>query len=124
MARTVRYASILLGAVIGVDDRDAATDGSRHKGHRDYTQFLDAEGLKGARIGVARKMFKVTPQADAVMEKALETMRKQGAVLVDPADIPTLGKFGEAEYELMIYEFRAAWKAHLAGVSWWGGRRT
>src|SRR4051794_19440739 len=52
MARSVRDAAILLGALIGVDDRDPATEGSRDKDHRDYTQFLDADGLKGARIGV------------------------------------------------------------------------
>src|SRR2546421_3831986 len=124
LARTVRDAAILLGVLIGVDDRDPATQSSRDKGHRDYTQFLDGEGLKGARIGVARKMFKLTPQADAVMDKALETMKKQGAVLVDPADIPTLGKFGEAEYELMLYEIKAGLNAYLATLSSSVGMRT
>jgi len=117
MARTVRDAAILLGALIGVDDRDPATQASRDKGHRDYTQFLDANGLKGARIGVVRKMFKVTPRADLVMEKTLEILKQQGAVLVDPADIPSLGKFGDAEYQLMLYEIKAGLNAYLAGLS-------
>jgi len=69
-------------------------------------------------------MFKLTPQADAVMEKALATMKKQGAVLVDPADIPTLGKFGEAEYELMLYEIKAGLNAYLATLSSSVGVRT
>jgi len=117
MARTVRDAAILLGALIGVDDRDPATESSRDKGHRDYTQFLDADGLKGARIGIPRKMFKLTPQVDAVTQRALETMQKHGAVLVDPADIPSLGKFGDAEYELMLYEIKAGLNAYLITLS-------
>jgi amidase len=117
MARTVRDAAILLGALVGVDDRDLATEASRDKAHRDYTQFLDADGLKGARIGVVRKMFKLTPRADRVMDRALETMKQQGAVLVDPADIPSLGRFGESEYELMLYEIKAGLNAYLAGLS-------
>jgi len=117
MARTVRDAAILLGALTGVDDRDPATEASRDKAHRDYTQFLDADGLKGARIGVVRKMFKLTPKADRVMDKALETMKQRGAILVDPADIPTLGKFGESEYDLMLYEFKAGLNAYLASLS-------
>jgi amidase len=117
MARSVRDAAILLGALIGVDDRDPATEANRDKGHRDYTQFLDASGLKGARIGVVRKMFKVTPRADLVMDKALETLKQNGAVLVDPADIPSLGKFGDAEYQLMLYEIKAGLNAYLATLS-------
>jgi len=117
MARTVRDAAILLGALVGVDDRDPATEGSRGKTHQDYTQFLDAEGLKGARIGVPRKMFKLTPAADAVIARALETMKKMGAVLVDPADISSLGKFGESEYDLMLYEIKAGLNAYLATLS-------
>ena len=117
MARNVRDAAILLGALTGVDDRDPATEASRDKLHRDYTQFLDANGLKGARIGVVRKMFKVTPKADLVMEKTLETLKQQGAVLVDPADISSLGKFGDAEYQLMLYEIKAGLNAYLAGLN-------
>ncbi|HEV8378640.1 MAG TPA: amidase, partial [Tepidisphaeraceae bacterium] len=117
MARTVRDAAILLGALIGLDDRDPATEGSRDKAHRDYTQFLDADGLKGARIGVVRKTFKLTPRADRVMDKALETIKQQGAVLVDPADIPSQGKFGDAEYQLMLYEFKAGLNAYLANLT-------
>jgi amidase len=117
MARTVPDAAVLLGALIGVDDRDPATEASRGKGHSDYTQFLDADGLKGARIGVARKMFKLTPRADAVMEAALERMKQAGAVLVDPVEIATLGKFGDAEYELMLYEIKTGLNAYLATLS-------
>jgi amidase len=117
MARSVRDAAILLGALIGVDDRDPATEASRDKGHRDYTQFLEVDGLKGARIGVVRKMFHITPRADEVMDRALETMKQQGAVLVDPADISSLGKFGDAEYELMLYELKAGVNAYLATLS-------
>ncbi len=117
MGRTVRDVATLLGALTGVDDRDPATEASRDKAHRDYTQFLDADGLRGARIGVVRKMFRLTPRADRVMEKVLETIKQHGAILVDPADIPSIGKLGDSDYELMLYEFKAGLNAYLAGLS-------
>src|SRR5262249_273349 len=64
MARTVTDATILLGALIGLDPRDAATGDSRGKSLTDYTKFLDANGLKGARIGVARKSFGFNDRVD------------------------------------------------------------
>ena len=57
MARTVADAALLLGALAGVDPRDAATNASARAGERDYTQRLDPDGLSGARIGVARNVF-------------------------------------------------------------------
>jgi amidase len=116
MGRTVRDVAILLGAINGVDDRDPATEASKGKWHRDYTKFLVEDGLRGARIGVARKMFKLTPRADRVMEESLEAMKRAGAVLVDPADIESQGKFGDSEYQLMLYEFKAGLNAYLASL--------
>ena len=116
MARTVTDVAILLGALAGVDPRDAATTNSDGKFHRDYTPFLDPNGLRGARIGVARKFFRMHPDAMKLIEAALEEMKRLGAILVDPADLPSHGKIGEAEFEVMLYEFKAGLNAYLASL--------
>ncbi|HQT95500.1 MAG TPA: amidase family protein, partial [Thermoanaerobaculaceae bacterium] len=115
MARTVADAAALLGALSGVDPRDAATAAGRGKAAADYTVFLDANGLKGARIGVARaKFFGYSSETDALAEAALAAMKRLGAVIVDPADIPHAGEFDDAELEVLLYEFKADLNAYLA----------
>ncbi|MFQ5421385.1 MAG: amidase family protein, partial [Anaerolineae bacterium] len=86
MARTVKDAAILLGALTGVDPRDDATKSSQGKAHPDYTKFLDAQGMKGARIGVARGFFGFHEKVDALMEDAISVFKDLGATVVDPAD--------------------------------------
>jgi amidase len=114
MARSVADAAALLTALAGVDPRDAATAASRGKG-ADYSEFLDPNGLKGARIGVARaKLFGYSPDADALVEAAIKEMGWLGAVIVDPADIPHLGEYDDAEFEVLLYEFKADLNAYLA----------
>jgi amidase len=114
MCRTVRDAAILLGALTGVDPEDETTAASAGKSHADYTPFCDPNGLKGARIGVVRKYFGFSEAVDALMEQALEVMKKQGATLVDPANIETLGKFDESEQTVFMYELKADLNAYLA----------
>ncbi|HSY91557.1 MAG TPA: amidase [Candidatus Binatus sp.] len=114
MCRTVRDAAILLGALTGVDPDDAATAASAGQSHTDYAQYCDPNGLKGARIGVARKYFGFSDTVDALMEQALAVMKQLGATLVDPADIPTLGKFDESELLVFMYELKADLNAYLA----------
>jgi amidase len=114
MARTVRDAAILLGILAGVDPRDAITASSRGHAQTDYTRVLDANGLKGARIGVSRKAFGFSRDVDRLMADALDVMRKAGATLVDPVDIPTSGQFDAAEQEVLLYEFKADLDAYLA----------
>ncbi len=114
MCRTVRDAAILLSALTGVDPDDAATAASAGKSQTDYAQYCDPNGLKGARIGVARKYFGFNDAVDALMEQALDLMRKQGATLVDPADIETLGKFDDSELLVFMYELKADLNAYLA----------
>jgi amidase len=122
MARSVADAAVLLGALAGVDPRDAATAGSAGKAAPDYTRFLDPNGLKGARIGVPRtKFFGYSPKVDAVIEQALDTLKRLGAVLVDPADIATAGQFDDAELEVLLYEFKADLNTYLAELGWEGG---
>jgi amidase len=114
MCRTVRDAVILLGALTGVDPEDSATAASAGKSQTDYSQYCDPNGLKGARIGVARKYFGFNDAVDALMEEALDVMKKQGATLVDPADIETLGKFDDSELLVFMYELKADLNAYLA----------
>jgi amidase len=114
MCRTVRDAAIVLGALTGVDSEDSATAESRGKSHTDYTQFLKADGLRGARIGVVRKTFGFRDTVDKVMEEALEAMKREGAILVDPAEIETAGKWSETELTVFMYELKADLNAYLA----------
>ena len=114
MCRTVRDAATLLGVLTGVDPADAATVASAGKSYSDYTQFCDPNGLKGARIGVARKYFGFNDAVDALIDQSLDAMKKQGATLVDPADIETLGKFDESELLVFMYELKADLNAYLA----------
>jgi amidase len=117
MARTVRDAAILLGALAGVDPRDSATRASAGHSQDDYTRSLDRDGLRGARIGVARKRYTgYSPETDKIFTSALDLMRQHGATVVDPADIDTAGKTEESEFELLLYEFKADLNAYLAGV--------
>lgn len=114
MCRTVRDAAIVLGALTGVDPDDPATAASAGKAQTNYAQYCDPNGLKGARIGVARKYFGFNDAVDALMEQALEIMKKQGAALVDPADITTFGKFDDSESLVMLHELKADLNAYLA----------
>jgi amidase len=114
MCRTVRDAAIVLGALTGIDPEDAATSESREKSYTDYTQFLKADGLRGARIGVVRKTFGISDAVDKIMENALDAMKKEGAILVDPANIETAGKFSDTEFTVLLYELKADLNAYLA----------
>ena len=114
MCRTLRDAAIVLGALTGMDSADSATTESREHSYTDYTQFLKEDGLRGARIGVVRRTFGFNEDVDKLMEAALETMKKQGAVLVDPAPIESAGKFGESEFTIFLYELKADLNAYLA----------
>jgi amidase len=116
MARTVRDAAILLGALAGQDSRDAATKAGAAHAQPDYTKFLDAAGLRGARIGVARKFFGFNAAVDRVMENCLAEIKRQGAEIIDPADLPSHGKFGDAESEVLHYEFKTDVNAYLSGL--------
>jgi len=117
MARTVADAAILLTAMCGFDAGDEATRDLAGKAPIDYASFLDRRGLAGARIGVPRKkLYGQSPAADAVAEEALSVMRREGAVIVDPADIASAGEFGDSEFQVLLYEFKADLNAYLAGL--------
>ncbi len=102
MARTVRDAAILLGAM---------AEGP--KALPDYTKFLDPGGLRGARLGVAREFFGITAETDRLMDEAIAEMKRQGAEIIDPAGLPSHGKEGDSEMEVLLYEFKADLNAYL-----------
>src|SRR5467141_3002678 len=91
--RTVADAAAVLGALVGVDPRDAATQASAGKLFTDYTQYLDPNGLRGARIGVPRDgYFGYSPKADAIANQAIDVLRDRGAVVIDPVKIPNFDR--------------------------------
>lgn len=116
MARTVTDAAILLGALTGVDARDGASVASRGKSASDYTPFLKADALKGARIGVARNLAGFSDFVDAKLNDAIAALKSAGATIVDPANLTTVGKFGDAEGIVLDYEFKAGINAYLASL--------
>ena len=116
MARTVADAAALLGVLAGLDAGDAATVSGRGRAAADYTRFVGPDGLRGARIGVARNYFGFNDRVDGVMEGALAAMREAGAVIVDPANVATAGKFDDTELEVLLYEFKAGVNAYLASL--------
>lgn len=124
MCRTVADAAALLTVLAGEDPRDPATAAMLTRKGVDFTRFLDPSGLAGARLGVAReRFFGYSPHADAVIEEALGVLRRLGAVLVDPADVPNAGDYEDEEYEVLLYEFKAGLNAYLSGLPA-GGPRT
>jgi amidase len=114
MARTVADAAALLGAMAGVDSSDPATNPAARQSHADYTRFLDAKSLRGARLGVARSLFHLHPQVDPVMATALDALKREGAVLIDPVVLPSRQDLGGADYQVMLYEFKAGLNAYFA----------
>lgn len=116
MARTVRDAAILLGGLAGGDPEDEATR-SRPEGLRlDFAAALRDGALQGARLGVLRGPFDFRPNLDAVLERALATLREAGAELVELGSYPPLNDMGAARIEVMLYEMKHGIDAYLASL--------
>ncbi len=119
MARTAEDAALVLGTIAGADPCDPATAEGAGRSHSDYTRFLDQEGLRGARIGVMREgYFGHSEKVEAVIEGALEVMRRLGAEVTDPVDLPSQKEIAaeSCELEVMLYEFKADLNAYLGGL--------
>ena len=114
MARSVRDAAILLGVLTGADVRDPATKESAGKVFTDYTQFLDPNGLRGVRIGIARQYFTIGPAVTAVMEQCIGLMKQAGAQIIDPVEFGKFEAWRDTETEVLLYEFKADLNAYLA----------
>jgi len=113
MARSVADAAALLTAIAGSDPRDPATAEADHHA-TDYSRFLDPNGLKGKRIGVVRQLAGAEPNADRVLEQAIALMKAQGAVIIDPVNLPHLAELGDPELTVMLYDFKHDIDAYLA----------
>jgi amidase len=114
MARTVADAAVLLAHMTGLDQRDPSTRGARGGA---YVRALNPNALKGARIGVARRRyFGYSPRTDELIDKAIAMMRSKGAVIVDPADIPTAGQMDDCELEVLLFEFKDGLNAYLQSL--------
>ncbi|WP_150265137.1 amidase family protein [Paenibacillus tepidiphilus] len=116
MARTVQDAVLLMNVMAGEDSEDAATRSGTGKRHQDYTEFLDAGGLQGARIGIPRDYYfeELTDEQLALFNHTLEIMRRLGATIIDPADIRTAR---EIKYSsVVLNEFKTSLGAYLAGL--------
>jgi amidase len=114
MTRTVSDAALILGLLTGLDDRDHETQSGIGKVLQDYTRYLDPDGLKGSRIGVARNFFGFHAKVDEVMEKAIHTLCEKGAEIIDPADIVTEKEIEKYESEVLEYEFKADLNRYLS----------
>jgi amidase len=116
LARTVTDAAILLGCLAGQDPRDPVTAESAGRSHADHTRFLDPDGLRGARLGVVRRFFDIHGEANKLMEAALAQMKRLGAIIIDPAGLAAHAQLGDAEFTVMLYEFKAGLNGYLAGL--------
>jgi len=114
MCRTVTDAALLLGVLAGADASDSATAAAPAT-IPDYTKALDPNGLKGARIGVARAAFG-SPEGDRLVTAALDVLKTQGATLIDPVEIPHVKDYGDQEFTVLLYEFKADLNTYLAGL--------
>jgi amidase len=114
--RTVADAAAVLGALTGVDPRDAKTEESDGHFFSDYTQFVDPNGLQGARIGVARQLTGVTAETDAIFEAAVQVLRDAGAEVIDPIELPSFDEFNAdlSEIIVLVFEFKRDLNAYLA----------
>jgi amidase len=115
MTRSVSDAALLLAAIAGVDEADAATREAAGR-NVDYSAALRKDGLKGKRIGVARNFFGRSDVVDAVIEKELAVLKAQGAILVD-VTVPNVDAYGESELEVLLYEFSPGLAAYLAAYA-------
>jgi amidase len=118
MTRTVADAAALLTALAGPDPRDTMSAPAADFEGTDYTSFLDADGLRGARIGIERSFFGAEPTVDVLMRDAIAVMRDAGAIIVDPALHPTRDQIGDPSYLVLLYELKADLRAYLqaAGI--------
>ena len=114
MARTVRDAAILLGALTGIDAADTVTNNSKGKAQKDYTQYLDVNGLKGKKIGIEKSFLKGNDSVVALYQQAIDVLKQQGATVIEIELVKETNKLGEAELTVMKYEFKDGVNRYLS----------
>jgi amidase len=117
MARTVRDAAILLGALTGEDPQDIYTAASKGKTEPDYTKFLDENGLKDKRIGIEKSAMKVSPGMDILFKQAIDVLKSKGATIVEVDLVKALKPIGQAEFTVLLYEFKDGLNKYLSGAN-------
>ncbi len=117
MTRTVQDAAILLAAGIGADEADAVTKSSTGKSFSDYTPFLKKDGLQGKRIGIEKSHLTGNPGLVALLRTAITTMEAQGATIVEVDVMGPLKLLGNAEYQVLLYEFKDGLNKYLASAN-------
>lgn len=124
MCRTVTDAALVLEAIQGVDPRDSATSRAAGRMARSYRDALRRGGLKGARLGVARRGFGLPPSVDPVLAEAIAALRSLGAVILDPAEVPNAEKLSDPEIVVLDFEIKAGLADYLATRDQGTGVRT
>lgn len=113
MARTVSDAALLLGSLAGLDPDDAETHIESGQIYTDYLQFLDPDGLNGARIGIAREMLGFNSDVDELFNQAVEVLKSKGAMIIDNVSFETRRNWGAPSYQVLLYEFKADLNRYL-----------
>jgi amidase len=116
IGRSVEDVAVLLTALVGVDSYDKSTQLKRRREYRDYTKFLNKEGFKGLRIGVARNMVGSDKRIHHILDACLDVMKQLGAIVIDPANLPNHDSFGETESEVLLYEFKYGFNSYLSSL--------
>jgi amidase len=114
MARTVTDAAILLGAITAIDEDDAVTLESKGKAQKDYTTFLDINALKGKRIGIEKKPQGNNKYINTLLDDAINLLKKQGAIIIEIDYLEKINALGQAEFEVLQYEFKDGVNNYLA----------
>ena len=117
MTRTVKDAAILLAAMVGIDEKDAVTKESNGKSKTDYTVFLDANALQGKRIGIEKSFLKGHEGVSGIYKQAIETLKSKGAEIVEVELLKQTNELGEAEYNVLLYEFKDGLNRYLASAN-------
>jgi len=117
MTRTVKDAAILLGVLSGIDDKDLITEESKGKSFMDYTQFLDLNALKGKRIGIEKKPQGANQFINALLEKGINLLKEKGATIIEIDYIDKINSLGEAEFEVLQYEFKDGLNQYLSSAN-------
>lgn len=116
LGRTVEDVAVLLSAMTGDDPRDPATRAAQGRGARDYSRFLDPHGADGMRVGVARPLTGTTAASEAVLDRAIQVLRRLGARLVDPVDLSVPAALREEEFQVLLYEFKDGINRYLRTI--------
>jgi amidase len=114
LARSVRDAALLLGVMAGPDPKDAASAAAAGRFEPDYLRFLNVDGLRGARLGIARRFFADSAPLNRLLDRCVAMLSSAGAAIIDPADLPMHGAAATAEQEVLLYEFKSDLNAYLA----------